>query len=236
MKCAEVMKQLKSLGSAQTRKVYRNHGTLGELYGVKYGDLGKLVRKIKVDHEQALELWETEVVDARVLATMIADPAKMTMTVLNGWMKSVDSSALSNAVSNVAQRSPSAVKLVAKWKARKSARSEWVSSTAWMMVAGITRESPQLYSKKEYKELLKEIENEIHSAPNQTRHAMNSAVIGIGTYIDERSAVAAAKRIGVVEVDHGATSCKTPSAERYIRKAAEKYRQKLAKAAAKAKS
>ncbi len=231
MKRAEVMKQLKSLGSAQVRKIYRNHGTVGELYGVKYGDLGKIVRKIKVDHELALELWDTEVVDARVLATMIVDPSKMTMTALNRWMKAVDCTTLSNSLSNVAQRSPVAAKLVAKWKARKS---DLVSATAWMMVAGITRESPETFTKTEYREMLKEIESGIHAAPNQTRHAMNAALIGIGTFVNERSAIASAKRIGVVEVDHGPTSCKTPSAEPYIRKAAEKHREKMAKAKAKA--
>ncbi|MDA0206235.1 MAG: hypothetical protein O3A53_09280 [Acidobacteria bacterium] len=35
-------------------------------------------------------------------------------------------------------------------------------------------------------------------------------------------AVAAAKRIGVVEVDHGQTGCKTPGAASYIRKIVER--------------
>jgi len=98
-----------------------------------------------------------------------------------------------------------------------------------MMIPGIAREVPGAISKADYRGLLKEIETKIHTAPNRVRYAMNAAVIGIGTYINERSAVASAKRIGVVDVDHGDTSCTTPVAETYIRKAAAKHRERLAK-------
>jgi 3-methyladenine DNA glycosylase AlkD len=42
------------------------------MYGVKFGDMAKLVREIKQDHGLALELWDTGNHDARVLATMTA--------------------------------------------------------------------------------------------------------------------------------------------------------------------
>jgi hypothetical protein len=49
---------------------------------------------------------------------------------------------------------------------------------------------------------------------------MNSAVISIGARNAalEGKAIAAAKRIGKVEVDHGETGCKTPDAVEYILK------------------
>ena len=51
---------------------------------------------------------------------------------------------------------------------------------------------------------------------------MNTALIAIGGGSDgmEREAVAVSDRVGKVEVDHGDTSCKTPLATPYIRKAA----------------
>ncbi|MEO6710566.1 MAG: DNA alkylation repair protein, partial [Planctomycetota bacterium] len=69
--------------------------------------------------------------------------------------------------------------------------------------------------------LLARIEREIHDAPNRTRYAMNSALIGIGMRSNalERQAIAAATRIGTVAVDHGSTDCKTPDAASYIPKA-----------------
>ncbi|MBC8404423.1 MAG: DNA alkylation repair protein [Planctomycetes bacterium] len=224
MEFAQVMTDLESFGSAQTRKTYTRHGSVGPMFGVKFGDLNKLVKKIKVDHDLAFELWNSGNFDARLLATMVADPARMTLKSLTTWQKDVDCHALSAALSNLAQRSPVAQKLVAKWM---SARSEWAAATAWMMVAGICRELPATFTKTEYRAFLKTIEKEIHGAKNRVRYSMNAALIGIGSYIDEKSALAAAGRIGVVDVDHGDTSCKTPSAVPYIKKAAARLRSKL---------
>ena len=51
---------------------------------------------------------------------------------------------------------------------------------------------------------------------------MNQALISIGLRSPSlrKAAVAAAGRIGKVEVDHGETSCQTPDAAAYIAKAA----------------
>ena len=64
----------------------------------------------------------------------------------------------------------------------------------------------------------------------RTDHAMNRALIAIGVSNArlEKPALAAAKRIGKVEVDHGETGCQTPDAAAYIRKTAE-YRRNRAK-------
>ena len=49
---------------------------------------------------------------------------------------------------------------------------------------------------------------------------MNSALIAIGIRNEdlERKAIEMAREIGKVQVDHGATSCKTPDAEPYIKR------------------
>ena len=54
----------------------------------------------------------------------------------------------------------------------------------------------------------------------ENTRAMNGALIGIGLRSAgrEKKAVAVARRIGVVEVDHGETGCKTPDAAGYIAK------------------
>ena len=49
---------------------------------------------------------------------------------------------------------------------------------------------------------------------------MNGALIALGAYKASlrKDVIAAAKRIGKVEVDHGETACKTPDAVEYIAK------------------
>jgi len=85
------------------------------------------------------------------------------------------------------------------------------------------------------RELLATIEATIHESKNRVKYSMNTAMIAMGSYVPglEDEAVEVAERIGQVEVDHGLTSCKTPLAAPYIRKAAAHQRSKLAKAAKK---
>jgi hypothetical protein len=75
---------------------------------------------------------------------------------------------------------------------------------------------------------------DIHSSKNRIRDAMNSAVINIGlrSATLEKRAVAAARRIGKVDVDHGETGCKTPDAVAYIKKTREHRKHRAAKSKA----
>ncbi len=59
MNCPQALKKLEFLGTAQTRKTYLRHGITEPLFGVKHGDLQKLVKQIRCDHELALELWDS---------------------------------------------------------------------------------------------------------------------------------------------------------------------------------
>ena len=68
-----VMKELKANGSARTRQTYRNNGLRGELYGVSYAFLKQLHKRVKVDHELALALWEKGILEARIFACWVAD-------------------------------------------------------------------------------------------------------------------------------------------------------------------
>jgi 3-methyladenine DNA glycosylase AlkD len=216
------------MGSAQTRKTYGRHGVTSEMYGVKHGDLKKLANEIKTDHELALELWETGNFDARVLATMIANPDKITAKTLNGWVKDVDDHGMSYAVSTIAGRSPAGRKLLPKWM---NAKGEWPAATGWMALTDVVAE-PGALTVDESRELLSTIEDRIHGSKNRVKYSMNTAMIALGTYVPgmEKEAIKVAERIGPVEVDHGPTSCKTPLAAPYIRKAAAHQRAKLAKA------
>jgi hypothetical protein len=64
------------------------------------------------------------------------------------------------------------------------------------------------------------IERDIHTRKNRVRGAMNSALIAIGVRNQalQKKALAVAKKIGQVVIDHGDTNCKTPDAAAYILK------------------
>lgn len=215
MNLAQALQQLEAAGSAQTRKTYARHGVGPKMFGVSYAVLGKLTRQIKRDHALALGLWASGWHDARVLATMIADPLQADAALLDRWVADCDIRALPGAVAKFAAGSALAEAKAAEWRA--DAR-ESVAVTGWDLVAELALEST--VPDATFAALLKTIEREIHQAPNHVRYAMNGALIAIGVRNPklEKLAVAAAKRIGKVEVDHGDTSCKTPDAVAYIAK------------------
>src|SRR6185503_6701268 len=67
MSLTDVMRALEKAGSEQTRKTYTRHGAKGPMFGVSFATLGALQKRIRVDHELALELWGTGNIDARNL-------------------------------------------------------------------------------------------------------------------------------------------------------------------------
>jgi 3-methyladenine DNA glycosylase AlkD len=85
MNLKETLQALDAAGTTQNRKVYSKHGVNTHQYGVSFAVLGALQKKIKVDHDLALHLWETGNQDARLLTTMIADPKQLDETKLLHW-------------------------------------------------------------------------------------------------------------------------------------------------------
>jgi 3-methyladenine DNA glycosylase AlkD len=214
MNKTEAMKRLKAAGSAQTRKIYTNHGVEGEMFGVSYADLGKLVREIKVDQELAEALWATKNHDAQVLATMIADPNAMTAAKLEAWSKSLSDHVITSTFADLASRLAGREKLMKKWT---RSQDEWISTVGWFVLARMSDD--ESLADDDFAPWLKTIEAKIHSAKNRTRYGMNTALIAIGCRPSlTKDAIAAAMRIGPVEVDHGNTTCRTPDAASYIRK------------------
>ena len=224
----EAMKELRANGSERTRQTYRRHGMSGKMFGVSYAVLGKMKRKIKVDQDLAEQLWATENLDARTLATMIADPSRIGIGTLNTWVRQGVGRGLAGAVSNVAAGSPNAQKLMEKWTASTH---EMTAVAGWHTLASLARDNNDL-SDAYFEDRLATIESSVHSSKNWVKYAMNNALINIGVRNSklEKKAIAAARRIGKIDVDHGATSCKTPDAAAYIRKTVDYNKKKTRRA------
>jgi hypothetical protein len=75
MTVTEILAQLKSLGDDARRVHNTKAGAPDNQFGVKLGDIRAMAKKIKTDHELALNLWDTRNVEAQLLATLIIKPA-----------------------------------------------------------------------------------------------------------------------------------------------------------------
>lgn len=216
----EIFSELEALGTEQNRKIYRRHGASDPLFGVSYANIEKLRKRIKTDHALAVSLWDSGNHDARILATMIADPRQATDRLLDGWLKASGNPVLTDAFVKYVSQTDLARKKMEKWI---KSSNEWRGRAGWTLLAYLARTDKET-SDDFFEGYIEIIERGIHSAKNRVREAMNSALIAIGIRNSslEKKAVAAARRIGKVEVDHGDTNCKTPDAVEYIFKAAKR--------------
>lgn len=215
----EILRELKLLGTTQNRKVYKRHGVDGEMYGVSYANVKKMQRKIKIDHDLAQKLWQTGNHDARVLATMIVDPAQLNKRLIDAWSKDLSNYVITDAFVTAVSQANVARASMERWIRSKD---EWKGSAGWSLLSHLAMKESTMRDKY-FDAYLKTIEKRIHTQKNRIRYSMNSALIAIGARSNalEQKALAVAKRIGAVEVDHGETGCKTPDAVAYIPKARE---------------
>ena len=102
----------------------------------------------------------------------------------------------------VAAAAPAAKGRMEKWT---RSRDEMIACTGWHVLASIARQDNRL-TDAYFTGYLEAIESKIHVSKNWVKHAMNNALISVGVRNPalEKKAIAAAKRIGRVEVDHGA--------------------------------
>jgi 3-methyladenine DNA glycosylase AlkD len=91
---AEVIASLKRLGSQRILDDMKNrYGILtapGMAFGVGMGAMQKLAKSIGQDHALALALWETQYYEAQSVAALIDDPALVTASQMDQWVKDFD--------------------------------------------------------------------------------------------------------------------------------------------------
>ncbi|MDP5276034.1 DNA alkylation repair protein [Chengkuizengella axinellae] len=216
----EVMAKLEELGNEQTKKIFKNHGAVEPIYGVKVGDLKKhLVKKVKKDQDLALKLYDSGNSDAMYLAGLSVDPKQMTKQKLQQWVEQANWYMLSEyTVAQVAAESPYALELAREWM---SSDSEMVATAGWSTYSNYLSITPDdLIDGNEVKKRLKKVEHSIHEERNRVRYVMNGFVISVGAYYPPltEEAKRIAEVIGKVKVNMGKTACKVPLATEYIEK------------------
>lgn len=214
----QAMKALQTAGTAQNRKIYGRHGVKDPSFGVSYANMGKLKKQIGIDRELSVALWKTGNHDARVLACMIGDSDAAGRAELNAAVRKINNYVLADAFTSYVGRGALRLDRALKWK---NSRHEFTGQVGWGLIASVALHEGAEVDGAFFRHRLAEIEGGIDSAENRVRHSMNQALIAIGMRGPSlrKSAEAAARRIGVVEVDHGQTSCKTPAALPYLAKA-----------------
>ena len=230
----EAMAALAAAGTEQTRKTYLRHGASEPLFGVKFGDLRPLAKKIGTDHALAEQLWASGNSDARLLACMVADPAAVSEAELDAWLDDIDTYFLVDTfVAEIASKTPGRLERAERWIASDRDRT---AQAGWDLMNYVALSDDEV-ADDYFEAQLALIAERIEGYGNWTRRSASNTITGIGLRNDELESAArrAAAQMGSIEFDPGQTSCVMPDPIAYLEKT-KAYRAKQAqKRAAKAK-
>ena len=130
----DVLDKLQSKAHPEQLKGMAKYGMVVEKrLGVSVPDMRKLAKELGRDHRLALDLWKTGIADARILAGMIDDPAKLTEQQMEDWVKDINSWDVCDQICmNLFERSQLAWKKIIDWSEREE---EFVKRTAFSLTA-----------------------------------------------------------------------------------------------------
>jgi 3-methyladenine DNA glycosylase AlkD len=174
----QVIKELKKSGSEYNRKGMARFGiNVEKAFGVNVPVMRGLAKSIGKNHELALELWKTEIHEARHIATMIADPKLATKKLLNKWVRDFNSwDICDGACINFLRNTDYAIEMIYEWA---ECRAEYVRRTAFSLIAVIS-----VHHKKrnddEFLDFLELIKKHSVDERNMVKKAVNWALRQIG--------------------------------------------------------
>jgi 3-methyladenine DNA glycosylase AlkD len=166
--------------------------------GVSIPELRRLARRIGVDHELAQTLWTTGVHEARILAGMVDDPARVTSAQMDAWAKDFDSWDLCDQVCGcLFDRTSRARTKAEAWIRRDQ---EFVRRAGFTLIAGLAVHRPDVRDR-DLAELLPLIEASAADDRNYVKKSVSWALRQIGKRSSglNRRAIASSKRIAKSE-------------------------------------
>lgn len=195
--CAAVVARLEALGSEHNRQGQARFGIRpARGLGVSIANLRLLARGIRRDHALALSLWETGIHEARILASMVADPARVTPADMDSWAKAFDSwDIVDQFCQNLFWRLPFAYGKAAGYCARPE---EYVKRTGFSLIASLARHDRSPGSTAALTECLGYVTSYGDDDRNYVRKAVSWALRQTGKARPELKdlAIAAARSLG----------------------------------------
>jgi 3-methyladenine DNA glycosylase AlkD len=191
----EILARLKSLGDDARRAHNKKAGAPDNQFGVKLGDIRALAKKIKSDHELALQLWDTGNVEAQLLATLIIKPESLSADQLDQLTRSTTCTQVAEWLNAyVVAQHPEKEALREKWMKEKKDR--WAARAGWHLTASrVNKREGAL----DLPALLDRIEKEMPKAMPEVQWTMNNtlAAIGIHDPRQRKRAIAIGEKIGL---------------------------------------
>ena len=176
--CAGVLRDLKRLANPKVRAKMAHFGVnVPKAHGISAPVLHALARKIGKNHELAEQLWTSGIHEARILATLIGEPEKVTSAQMERWVRDFDSwDVVDAACCYLYAYAAPAWSKVNEWSGR---REEFQKRAAFSLVAYLSYKDKTAPDPR-FERFLRVIEREAWDERNFVRKAVNWALRNIG--------------------------------------------------------
>jgi 3-methyladenine DNA glycosylase AlkD len=129
----EILSELRHAADPQRVASLQRVSAAAPALGVGVPSLRSSAKRIGRDHQLALALWETPLREARILASLIDEPERVTANQMNRWVKSFDNWEICDQVcQNLFAHTPLALAKAVEWMRRSE---EFVKRAAFVLVA-----------------------------------------------------------------------------------------------------
>jgi len=173
-----VIKKLKSMSNQDNVQGMARYGINPKNnLGISIYVLRPLAKEIGPDHNLALQLWDSGIHDARLLAVFVEDPAQVTSAQMNRWVKDFNSwDVCDQACTSLFDLTPLAWEKVFEWEKREE---EFVRRAAFSLIAGLAVHDKKATDEK-FETVFPLIKKHSVDERNYVKKAVNWALRNIG--------------------------------------------------------
>jgi 3-methyladenine DNA glycosylase AlkD len=173
-----IVKVLRSEGSPRNVEGMARFGiSSARAFGVSAPVIHSIAKEIGKDHDLALKLWSTGILEARLIAGLVGEPSLVTKKLMNSWVRDFDNWAVCDgSCGNLFDKTPFAYEMAFLWAKR---RQEFVKRAGFVLMASLAvhdKEAPN----ERFLKFLPVIKKEADDQRNFVRKGVNWALRQIG--------------------------------------------------------
>ncbi|MFB3895610.1 MAG: DNA alkylation repair protein [bacterium] len=174
----EIIHKLKKLSNPESVAGMQRFGIQSKhMLGISMPTLRALAKDLGENHKLALQLWNSGIHDAQILATMVDIPELVTEKQMEQWVIEFDSWAICDqCCNNLFYKTPFAYRKAVKWSKRKE---EYVKRAGFVLMA-VLAVHDQDATDKQFLSFLPIIKRESGDPRNFVKKAVNWALRQIG--------------------------------------------------------
>jgi 3-methyladenine DNA glycosylase AlkD len=205
MKKTEVIALLKQNQNERGIEHWKKKPRTLKSFGIGLTQLRKLAKQVGRDHKLALQLWKSDIYDAKVMGLLIDDPKQLSREQAEKQVEELNAGMLSHVFAScdaTLAKAPFAFEIACDWMDSKDPVRR---RCAYGLVYELCKKNIKAMDDAWFLERIEYIRDAIHGEEMWVRESMNGALIGIGKRNKRlnKAAIRAAKAIGPVDVDYG---------------------------------